>query len=166
MESISLKVCQVDQSKIPIAGLPAEDGNPFVSVVTWIPDDQILQIGLPRGSICGVLKNNATDICPETFVQNRDFIEILHYLNANHLDPGLVEFSQQTVEPSVAIIDQRSPDVNAAVPAEDIIGLYEIEERRVARYQANPNYRLVTARGIFRLTPWLRNCLQSAVLSN
>ena len=63
------------------------------------------------------------------------------------------------------MIDQRSPDVNAAIPTEDIIGHYEIENRKVARYVPNPNYRLLTSSGTFLLTPWLRRCLVSAVLS-
>lgn len=166
MDSISLAICHVDRKKLPAATLPSIEGQgAVVAVVTWIPEEQIFQIGLPRGAICGVLRDSAGRIDPDNFMPNRDFIDILHHLNAHHLDPGLLEYVERTTEPSVAVIDQRSPDVNAAIPAEDIIGMYEIEDRKVVRYRANPNYRLVTAHGTFVLTPWIRQCLASAVLS-
>jgi hypothetical protein len=139
-------------------------GQQLVAVVTWIPKEFVLRVGLPRGSICGVLRDDAKPIEPDNFLPNRDFIEILHYLNANHLEPDLVSYAASTIEKSIAVIDQRSPDVNAAVPPEDIIGVYEVAKKEVVKYQGNPNYRLITARGIFKLTPWLRKCLASAVL--
>jgi hypothetical protein len=166
MDSITLAVCHVDRSKTPDATLPPIVGqDATVAVVTWIPVEKAFQIGLPRGAICGVLRDSTGGLVPENFIPNRDFIDILHYLNAHHLDPSLLEYVRSTSEPSVAVIDQRSPDVNAAIPPEDILGLYEIEDRQVVRYRPNPNYGLVTTRGTFFLTPWLRQCLVSAVLS-
>ena len=167
MDSISLLICQVDRSRIPMSTMPPDQlpGQQMLAVVTWIPEECALRIGLPRGSICGVLRDSAKPIEAENFVTNRDFVDILHYLNANHLDPDLVAYASQSAERSIAIIDQRSPDVNAAVPAEDILGVYEVENRKIVKYQPNPNYRLVTIRGVFKLTPWLRKCLDSAVLS-
>lgn len=165
MDSISLAVCQVDPAKIAPGTIPEAEGQEgFVALVTWLPRDQVMRIGLPRGAICGVLRDGTQGIVPDNFVPNRDFIEILDYLNANHLDPSLIEFIQHADEPRIAVIDQRSPDVNADIPSEDILGVYQLEGGRIAQYEPNPHYRLVSARGTFALTPWLRHCLVSAVL--
>jgi len=166
MDRLSLLICKVDRSKVP-AGVIAADylpGQQMLSIVTWLPEESVLRTGLPRGSVCGVLRDDNKPIEPENFMTNRDFIEILHYINGQHLDPDLETYAAQTTERSIAIIDQRSPDVNAEIPTEDILGVYDVENRKVVKYQANPNYRLITVRGTFQLTPWLRKCLRSAVL--
>ena len=167
MDRLSLLICNVDRSKVPAGVIPADHlpEQQMLSIVTWIPEESVLRIGLPRGSVCGVLRDDNKPIEPENFITNRDFIEILHYINGNHLDPDLESYAAKTAERSIAIIDQRSPDVNAEIPSEDILGVYEVENKRVVKYQANPKYRIVTERGACQLTPWLRKCLHSAVLS-
>lgn len=166
MDYFALIICEVDLSYLPLGTVAPDQaqGKGTIAAVTWLPKEDARRIGLPRGSICGVLRDISKPIEPENFMANRDFVEIIHYLNAHHPDPALIDYASGATEESIAIIDERTADVNAAVPAEDILGLYEVQSKKVVKYQRNPNYRLVTNHGVFRLTPWLRKCLRSAVL--
>jgi hypothetical protein len=166
---ISLSICQIDPLKIPPGVLHEhhqKDGSPLAPyyVVTWLPPDMMSRVGLPRGSICGVLPDSNEPLAVEHLIETDEFLELVHSICAHDTDPELVSFAGKTAESAVALIDQRSPNVDAAIPTEDIIGTYAIEHGNVGKYSPNPNYRLVTSKGCFQLTPWLRKCLAMKVI--
>jgi hypothetical protein len=166
---IRLLICHIDAALIPewLGDVPVTEtkgSRDSVTVVTWLPAEIISRIGLPQGSICGFLPISHAAIDDGNFIEYRGFIDSIHFFCAHHIDPGLLDFVRKTFEKTVAVIDQRSPDVDAEIPTEDIIGCYRIESRRIGGYVPNPNYRLVTGGGCFMLTPWLRKCLASAVV--
>ena len=164
MDQIELCLCTVDRKICPIEvlGLSGET----IAVATWIPGERIGEIGIPEIGICGIVKEPELKWYPDNFMQNRAFIDAVQSIASTHLDPGLAQYAKNCSEPSVAIIDQRSPDVNAAIPPEDIIGVYSIENGDVVGYSAGPNYRLITESGVFQLTPWLREQLWLSVFEN
>ncbi|WP_422929091.1 hypothetical protein [Singulisphaera sp. PoT] len=135
-----------------------------VAVVTWWSPDLVTRFGLPNGSICGVLADSEGAIDVENFLPQPSFVDVIHLVCRHYLDPGLVEFAREVPEQAVAVIDQRSPDVDAEIPAEDIIGSYSVAGGSIGEYTPNPAYRLVTPVGHFQLTPWLRKCLATAVI--
>ena len=65
MDSISLLVCQVDPAKMPPGTLSTVgDPDALVALVTWIPREEIMRIGLPRGAVCGMLHDASGGIAP------------------------------------------------------------------------------------------------------
>jgi hypothetical protein len=166
-EYISLSICQIDPLKIP-AGMERQPKGssalaPFL-VVTWLPPDIVSRTGLPTGSICGVLNESDEPLDVKRMVEKAEFVGLIHSICAHSIDPELIRFATGTSEHTVALIDQRSPDVDAAIPTEDIIGSYAIEQGHVGKFSPNPNYRLITSKGCFQLTPWLRRCLAEKVI--
>ena len=158
---------QIDLSKVPAGTIHFGGGEPpsgVVTAVTWFSKELVEKKGLPAASICGVLPYLDAPLDEEHFTQNRQFIEMLHKLNTSFLDPDLLGFARSTVEPAVAIIDERSNDPNGPVPLEDIIGQYSIQNGQVVGYSPNPKYKLVTSHGVFKLTPWLRKTIVNVLI--
>jgi hypothetical protein len=165
-DAVELAVCEVDKTHLPAwVKLPELNNAPVVVVATWLKPELVSRLGLPKESICGFLTESNASVTPEQFVEYSDFVDLIHNICRERLDPQLIEFAAQTSERRAALIDQRSPDVNAEIPTEDIIGTYEIENGVVGKFTANPNYRLVTANGCMQLTSWLRECLYALVAS-
>lgn len=166
LDAIRLTVCQVDKARLPawLSDFPNSRSDNTIVVVTWMRPDIVSQIGLPKDSICGFLMEPTETVAPEQFIEYRNFVDTIHKICRDHVDPQLVDFASRISEKSVALVDQRSQDVNAEIPTEDIIGSYRIENGSVSEFSPNLNFRLVTSKGCFQLTPWLRNCLSSLVL--
>ncbi len=164
--AIRLTVCQVDKAHLPawLSDIPESRNNNTIVAVTWLPPEVVSQTGLPKDSICGFLTEPMETVAPEQFAEYRIFVGVIHGICRDHVDPQLVGIARRTNAENIALIDQRSPDVDAEIPTEDIIGSYQIKHRSVCNFSPNPNFRLVTARGCFQLTPWLRKCLWSLVL--
>jgi len=166
MDAITITQCVVDTAKLGWSSDAllefATDGK--VKVATWMPVELIKEMGLPKGSVCGVVPDLDEPLGVDNFVQSPDFIDIIHYINSIGHDEDLIDFAKTTSEKSIAVIDQRSPDVNAAIPSEDIIGIYDVESNSVGAYHSNERYNLVTENGAFQLTPWLRSRLVGTVL--
>lgn len=162
-----LSVCEIEVSLIPAWAMEfvqAENNSAErVLLVTWLPSKLITTIGLPEQCVCGLLADGKEKITPETFREHRAFVEFLQSLLVDKLAPELIEYAARCPEEMIAVIDERTSDVNGAVPSEDILGVYQLENGIVTTYTPNPNYRLVTAQGSFKLIPWLRQRLLSMV---
>jgi hypothetical protein len=170
IDTSRLAKCVVDLTKVPegvfdFSGLEGYQPGKSVVVVTWFPPELIRQRGLPPEAICGIVPSADSGIDAEVFLQNGHFVETLHRLNAAYPDPELVEFVRTTNAPGVAVIDERSPDVNADIPSEDILGHYSLKKGALSAYHENENYRLVTEDGVFKLNPWLRKLLVEIVIN-
>lgn len=166
LDAIRLTVCQVDKAYLPawLSDFPDLRSDNTIVVVTWLRTEIVSQIGLPKDSICGFLTEPSQTVAPKQFVEYPNFVDAILGICRDHVDPQLVVVASRIHEGNVVLIDQRSPDVDADIPTEDIIGSYRIKNGSVCEFSPNPNYRLVTARGCFQLTPWLRSCLSSLVL--
>jgi hypothetical protein len=166
LDSIDLTVCQVEKAHLPawLSDLPDLSNGNTIIVVTWLSPEIVSQIGLPKDSICGLLADANKAVIPKQFTEYANFIEAIHEICKENVDPQLVEFASRTNERIVALIDQRSLNIDAEIPAEDIIGTYQTENGWIQKYVPNPSYRLVTSKGCFQLTPWLRKCLWSIVI--
>jgi hypothetical protein len=166
IDSIDLTVCEVEKAHLPawLSNLPDSRSDKTIIVVTWLNPEVVSQIGLPKDSICGFLADAKEAVVPEQFTEYANFVEAIHKICKENIDPQLNEFASRTDKQSVALIDQRSLDINAEIPTEDIIGTYQIKKGLVQKYMPNPSYRLVTSRGCFQLTPWLRKFMWSILV--
>lgn len=166
-DAIRLTVCQVNKAHLPawLSDIPDSRSDNTIVAVTWLPPEVVSEAGLPKDSICGFLTEPMETVPPEQFAEYRNFVDLIHGICRDHVDPQLIDFARRTNAENIALIDQRSPDVDAEIPTEDIIGSYQVEHGSVSKFSPNPNFRLVTARGCFQLTPWLRKCLWSSTLA-
>ncbi|WP_165067231.1 hypothetical protein [Paludisphaera rhizosphaerae] len=166
MDVIRLTACQIHAADSPdwLDDSAAPRSGDTIVVATWMSPGTISRIGLPKAGICGFLTEPVKDIDPGIFIEYEEFIELIHNICINHIDPRLINYAIENSSDSIAVIDQRSVDVNAEIPTEDIIGTYEIEHGSVKSFSPNPNFRLFTSNGCFQLNPWLRNRLLSLVL--
>ncbi|MBK9695018.1 MAG: hypothetical protein IPO76_06450 [Elusimicrobia bacterium] len=146
-DSRQLGRVQIDISKVPAGTIHFGGGEPpsgVVTAVTWFSKELVEKMTTSGKHLRGTPYLDAP-LDEEHFTQNRQFIEMLHKLNTSLLDPDLLSFARSTTEPAVAIIDERSIDPNGAVPLEDIIGQYSIQNGQVVGYSPNPRYKLVTS---------------------
>ena len=134
--------------------------------VTLLPPEIIFSQGLAAEAIVGVLLHRVETedaITPENFARNRVFVEFLHSVIAQHgpEQPGCKAEAARLGNGWVCIIDRRTATPDGAVPPEDIVGGFEARNGEVVpgSYLANPNHRILTERGFFRLGEGLQECL-------
>lgn len=154
MSGAAFHVCQVD----------TPEGTR--EYVTLIPPDVALAQGLAAEAIVGVLTRPlgpGDSITPEVFARNRAFVTFLHDVIARH-GPGQRGIQIEATRLGngwVYVIDQRTPTPAGPVPPEDILGAFEVRngEAVAGSYRPNPNHRILSATGFFRLDAGLQQCL-------
>jgi hypothetical protein len=121
--------------------------------------------GLPGEAIAGTFLDPTHTL--ESFRVNPVFVSFLHRVISEHsiASPELTRAASEMANRHLYIIDWRTPDPSGAVPPEDIIGAIEVKNGSLLRdsYKPNPNYRVVTTRGLTRLTPSQRLAFVTAL---
>ena len=120
-----------------------------------LPHSSVFAVGLPPEAIVGEL-SDPKSISQETFKPNPMFIKFLAQVLEKHANgcTELVAEAERTRNGWVYVIDKRTPTPDGAVPPEDIMGGYEVNEGRLQRFLASPNHKLVSSHGLFRLGPY------------
>jgi hypothetical protein len=115
--------------------------------------------GIPEEAIIGILPSNVVDIKQATIKQNASFVLFLHKVIARHcsLTPSLMNQALQIGRGSLFVIDGRATTPSGQQESEDILGVFQVEGGRIIAesYQPNPDYLLVSKRGLFALDTWL-----------
>jgi hypothetical protein len=141
-------------------------------VVSVVNPSTVFEHGLPTEAILGVLRSGATrghQITPERFQENPAFVRYLQSLIATRI--GEVEAvrraAQQQGEGYVYLVDARTLQPDGQVPSADVIGAVKVQAGTpvAASYQPNPNHRLLTKDGFFRLPTELETILQADLLA-
>jgi hypothetical protein len=113
--------------------------------------------------ICARLLGEEEPISPALFAQNRGFVNLLHWVIAEHGPslPGVQSAAARQGEGWVYVIDARTPDPSGDVPTQDVLGAFAVREGVIVAesYQRNPNHILLSERGFFRLDPELHRRL-------
>jgi len=121
--------------------------------------------GLPGEAIVGTFLDPKHTL--ESFRVNPVFVAFLHRVISTHssVSPELAKAASEMHTGHLYIIDWRTLNPNGAVPPEDIIGAIEVKDGLLVggSYQPNPNYRVLTARGMTRLTPHQREAFVDAL---
>jgi len=96
------------------------------------PSDLEYATGLPPEAIIGELRNPHAHK-PEDFLQNGVFREFLAHVIEKHVpaDPAFMAQVRRKQNGFVYIFDGRTPTPQDAVPPEDIIGCFEIENGEI-----------------------------------
>ncbi len=143
-------------------------GTEAQEVVSILDPGTAFTHGLPTEAILGMVRPDATGgdwITPERFQENPAFVQYLRALISDRVYDveGLRRAAQQQGEGYVYLIDARTPQPDGQVPPADIIGAVKVQDGTlvVASYQHNPNHRLLTRDGFFRLPTELETILQT-----
>jgi hypothetical protein len=93
---------------------------------------------------------------PENISYNADFLVVLHELvrDLMVIDPGVIAEAKSQPNGFVFIVDRRAQaENNEKVEKEDVIGIFLVNEYATdaSRYRPNPDYRLVSSRGMAML---------------
>lgn len=152
------------QSDLPLLVCKVHQADGPVAYVTLTPQDQLAVRGIAPQEIVGqIVDPGRPGIAPDNFARNRVFVEFLHGVIARHGPslPGLRAQAQRQGEGIVALVDGRAETPQATVPPEDILGAFQAADGRIlaGSYRPNPNHRILSARGFFRLDPQLRQHL-------
>ena len=121
--------------------------------------------GMPGEAIAGTFLDPKHTL--ESFRVNPVFVAFLHRVVSTHSisSPEAIRAATDMGTGHLYIIDWRTPDPNGDVPPEDIIGAVEIRDGSLVAdsYKPNPNYRVLTHRGMTRLTPSQRESFIDAL---
>jgi hypothetical protein len=139
-------------------GLVPDNPDGFVDVVSLLPSEICFAHGLAGAAIVGFctrLVRQGLTLDPESFRPNRLFINLLHEVIATNApaDPELQMAARQQHTGAVNLLDGRTPTPRGAVPPHDIIGGFQVKDGVIvpSSYQANPNHRLLSQDGLFKL---------------
>ena len=133
----------------------------MVHYLSFIPTDYGLKHGLKPHSIVGQFLDGTERITPDNFARNPAFVEFLHQSLAEHGPncPELIAEAERTGNGTVTIIDLRIPDFNAAIPPENIIGIFSVADGKIREYHKCPKHQLFNEHGFMKLDPWLHERL-------
>ena len=145
------------------------DGKPG-SRVSLLPPEHVSQRGLPALAIIGSLRVSPAhggDVVPANFEPNPAFVAfLLDFVGRTApTDPGFARSAREQGDGWIYIIDARTPTPMGEVPLEDIIGAFEVRQGRLVggSWQPMDSHRLVTERGLFRLSRFLEQRLLDAL---
>lgn len=153
-------------------------GDVWCDLVSILPPETGFAIGLPEKAIVGGLGDPArplrggdddpADLSPANFAENPVF-KSLYFDVVSRLaleDPGIHAEARQYGKHYVYVMDSRTPTPDGAVPAEDIIGCFEVRDGSVVRDPFIPSskYRLFGKHGFFTLSDTLRHRLLEEVV--
>lgn len=157
---------------LPISICEVETPNGMVAYVTLAAPGEAIRRGLVPQEIIGQLLDlHRADgpFDPDNFARNRAFVDFMHGVIQQHgpAVPNLVEAAKKQNNGWVYIIDGRTPDPQGAVPAEDIVGGFQVENGEIVAgsYLPNPNHRILSCRGFFQLEPTLEQRLLDELTS-
>lgn len=121
--------------------------------VTFLPTETINSTGLKESTIAGIIKNPHEKLEPNNFIENGAFKETIKsffdYIASK--DNELIDSAKNSNDEWIYIIDQRNKDPLGNVPPDDIIGVFQVVDRKLSEFKVNPNYRLMTVDGILNL---------------
>jgi hypothetical protein len=99
----------------------------------------------------GRLIDPEKEITPENISYNADFLVVLHQIVRDLMvnDPDVIAEANNQPNGFVFIVDRRSPE-GEEVEKEDVIGIFLVNENKTdtSRYRPNPDYKLISKRGV------------------
>jgi hypothetical protein len=133
------------------------------NVVTFASPTDVATRGIPREAVIGVLPSNVVEIEQSTIKLNASFVLLLQSVIAKHgpTAPSLMKTALQIRSGPLVLTDARAATPSNQQEAEDVFGVFQVEDGRIAEnsYQPNPDYLLVSKKGLFVLDSWLHSKL-------
>jgi hypothetical protein len=141
-------------------------GGDVQEMVSILEPGAVFEHGLCTEAILGRIRpgpTNGSQITPERFQENPAFVHFLRELISEKVYTvgGLRRTGEQQGEGYVYLIDARTPEPQGKVTPADVIGAVTVHGGSLvaASYRHNPNHRLLTADGFFKLPTELETIL-------
>lgn len=132
------------------------------SVLSFLPVDHVFDKGLPGAAIVGSMRVSPAaggEVTADNIIINPAFVALLQDFIARTAptDPGFARAAREQVDGWIYVIDRRTPTPLGNVPAEDILGGFEVRQGVLVpgSYQPMKSHRIVSARGLFQLDRFL-----------
>lgn len=126
---------------------------------------EVNALGLPSEAVVGQYADGSCSL--ESFRPNPVFVAFLHRVIGNQASESheMAAAAKEMHTGYLYVLDWRTPDPQGTVPPEDIIGAIEVRDGRLVAgsYAPNPNYSVLTAAGMTRLTPFQRAAFVKAL---
>ncbi|KAJ1652436.1 hypothetical protein IWQ61_007224 [Dispira simplex] len=112
-----------------------------------------------RLDVDALQRNHTATLAPGSFIPNGSFMDWVHSLlkdSAHLVDPILSSMAKSVSQGWLHIADERHPPPYGRIPRpEDIIGSVQVEDGHIVphSYQPMPSHRMVSPKGLFRLSP-------------
>jgi|SRR5215472_385442 len=138
-----------------------------IKVLSFLEPEEVWEYGLPSVAVQGTFSD--PQCTPEGFKVNRAFIEFMHDVigTVGPTDPSMQKEAARQENGYLYVIDLRTPEgPQGRVPAEDIIGGFEVRNGRLVAgsYRPNAGHRVFTKSGVVQLAPSLHEALVRAAL--
>lgn len=138
--------------------LVLENGDQSIHLLSPFTKEQLKNITSKSELYIGHLAEPAIGVVPGNIAYNKDFLVHLHALVRDTManDQQVVARAKEQPNGFVFIIDRRSPAAESGseekVDKEDIIGIFLCNEHSTdaSRYRPNPDYLLISEKGIGR----------------
>lgn len=154
------------QSTLPISVCEVHTPDGMVAYVTLASPEEAARRGLVTQEIIGQLfdlNRAGGPFDPDNFGRNKVFVDFMHGVIEKHgpAVPKLVDAAKVQGNGWVYIVDGRTPTPQGPVPAEDVVGGFQVDDGAIVpgSYQANPNHRILSRHGFFQLEPMLQQRL-------
>ncbi|NRA36708.1 MAG: hypothetical protein HRU15_01085 [Planctomycetes bacterium] len=124
-----------------------------------LPHHYGLDYGVPDLAILGEFKSGVDNFDPNNFVQHNAFLDFFSWVIEKHVlsVERFVDEIMQTKDGFVTILDRRLNNLNDGVSPEDILSAVEISNCTIVNVSCNPNYRVLTDRGVMDIESKLFN---------
>jgi hypothetical protein len=133
------------------------------NVVSFASPADVAARGIPQQAIIGVLPPSVVAIDQSTIKLNASFVLFLHTVIAKYgpTAPTLMDKAVQIDRGSIAVIDARTSTQGDPKESENVFGVFQAKDGRIIpdSYQPNPDYLLVSKKGLFVLDVWLHSKL-------
>ncbi len=147
----------IEEAKGGMISITDKD-NEEAYLYSILPEDFISEHGLMNLAVVGGFSDNKKDsegnLVVDSFKANPEFINLLHQFLENfgrYSNIVLSQLPHQEEGSWVYLIDQRVPDLSAAIEPKDIIGGFKVEDGKLGEYAGNPSHELITNDGIFMI---------------
>lgn len=136
-----------------------QNGEHELHLISPFSKEELMNVSSKSELFIGQLNEPSIGVIPGNISYNKDFLVHVHALIRDVMvnDPGVLDEVKKQENGMVIIVDRRSPSIanNFAdkVDAEDIIGVFMCSncETDVTKYLPNPNYLLISEKGIGQL---------------
>jgi len=139
------------------------------NVVSFASPADVAKRGIPNEAIVGVLPPSVLEIKQTTIRLNASFALFLHRAIAKHgpSAPSLMKIALQIGSGRMILADARAAARGDRQESEDVFGTFQVEDGRIISnsYEANPDYLLVSKKGLFVLDAWLHSKLLEELAS-
>ena len=137
-------------------------GDTTLHLLSPLGKEELAKLKSKSELFLGRLIDPEKEIGPDNISYNADFLVVLHQVVRGLMvsDPDVLSQAESQPNGFVFIVDRRSPSAYAEnasadregeeVEKEDVIGIFLVNENKtdVSKYRPNPDYKLISKRGV------------------